>query len=67
MGGDRPSIFNPRLYFVARIIMLKFHGNRSTGIKVIARKHTKNTIFNSFGPLVNGGQGHWTQFWKMTT
>ena len=26
----RISIFNPRLYIVVRIIVLKFHGNRST-------------------------------------
>ena len=32
---DRTPVFNRRFCFVARMIVLKFHGNMSTGTKVI--------------------------------
>ena len=38
-GTGRPLIFNPRLCFVARIIVLKIYGNRSIWTKVITQKH----------------------------
>ena len=49
MDEARPSIFNTRLYVVARMIVSKFHGNQSHQTKVIAWKHIKITIFSPFG------------------
>ena len=60
---DRTPIFIGMLSFIAWMTVLKFHGNMSTGTKVITWKHLINTIFNPFGPLVS--KSVLKIFWKI--